>query len=321
MLASQNCTPNHSDILNDDMLIAKVSGNFISPYIYGTNNWEYANDGSFNNQYIYGNRQNNREKWKPLQQIQYINTGSNDFNYIMNLPEKVIDNSTPYVDMGYWKLYYNNAGLVTKTGLSTSSNSDPAFFENYTYNNRGLLKTLIKDEGPNGEPKIKVDYFYDESGNMTRFDYYFPSSIFGAPARNSKQASSIPMFQQIFKNKGSITSRLQSQSEYTLVLSATITSDNKKNPFHQQGRLLFYPVNRNYFFNDFFIPLMKYNPLTVTYTFNPDIYGVYSITQTFDYRYNNKKYPTDITEIVSDPNSFTYGDYTRKSKIEYTRND
>lgn len=323
-LLLQSCNKDNDVFRDDSLLLSRVSGQVISPYVFGFNNFEYNTDGSFDTHYFYSSTDaHNRNAAKPILKKSYVTSGDQDFAYAQLLPDKVTDNGTPFVDNGYWKLIFSNRKLVDKTGRAFNTTGDPIQFENYTYNNKGQLITLLKDPDIYGSPATKVEYSYDQRGNLKGFNYYFPSSLFGAPQKTSGNTKK-PLFLtklSSVSNASQRTNSTEADDAWTLIVSATIRCDDKINPFSQQGRILFYPADRYYYFNDYILGIMKSNPVSVTYKFNPVYYGDYSIEQSFTYLYNRKGYPVSIREVVSDPSSYTFGDYTKESRIEYIRND
>jgi hypothetical protein len=344
----QSCVKDQGHFTDDKLLLSKVTGNSTYVPIY----FQYDKQGNYLVNYTYGSEHFGWDNCKPLKQIRFINTGTWDFTYNNFLPEKTFDYSAPGRDQGYWKYYYNNKGLLIKTGLAFKTAAEPTQFEFYEYDDHLNITNLIYGTSVD-TPFFKCIYKYNTGGDLTTFEYYYPISYSkneATPIKNiyepnggsslnmmsgtgkTKLAEMITKLNQRYSISHNLLDNAMAKNSspgadsnvvYALLFTIRITNDAMFNPFAQQGRLLFYQTNRNaeLYWNDFFIPLLKSNPLTVEFEQSPDIGGLKS-TQTFTYTYNNKGYPVTIHEEQNDPDFASFiGSYTQDKQIEYIKNE
>lgn len=275
---------------------------------------DYVEDGYsdvLNQSYTYGPRQGNLFfSSRPLTSVQFPDFGASAYTYTYqnNRPFKVIDNRNPGVDQGYWKFYYDNFNRIAKVGLAYQLSAEPTVFDFFDYNSRGNVEYAYRGE-TSTNPDFYVKYLY--SGNdLKGYDYY------GKPQTLTKTS----------KDKIKLNAARPGQSGYIVYLHVDITSDNKNNPFSQQGKLLFYPSNspKGPFggdLSDAYITLMDHNPLTVTYHFNEAVFGPdVTLTETFTYTYNQKKYPITGTNTISDPTYALTGSINKILHFAYIPN-
>jgi hypothetical protein len=303
-------------VLDDKLLLSKLSGQFNSGIFNGSNAFEFDQNGNFATNFVYGKKLNSFLKYHPLQQVTFIEHGSWDFVYDSWMLDIVADNSIPGLKLGDWPFTYDNKYQVKELEITKEALGLPSLHEYYTYNNKCQLTELIHGESKDN-PAFKITYQYDHKGNLKGFDFYLGNGDDASAARK--------IVTGFRKNLEAVRKAARknalSLNTYDLVFKATITSDNNNNPFSQQQNILFYLANReNIYFNDFFLKLMPSNPLQVKYVFT-EPFGSSTIMQTFKYTYNNKKYPLTIEETEEDPDLWQFGDYTRSTKIEYIKND
>ncbi len=344
----QSCKENSlsPQTVNVKSFISKVSGtiqssdpNFFpgllnNAYTYtwtnGVGNFG-PNNGTFQSVYSYAANTN-------VSQVLFLNNGHYDFTYNGSQPDKVIDNSFPGRDFGYWQFYLNPAHQVNKIGLAFSAAALPTSFEFYSYNASGQLSSFIYGKAID-TPRMRVLYQYDPIDNLSEFDIYLPqgSPLLPAGMASSAQVNSVDIKntfvpgRMIAMNKKlkinnqptpevSTVSGNPETIKYVLYLTAKVTSDGNPNPFTQQGNIFFYQTNRLSSFydpNPFYISLMKSNPVKIEYTL--PVYGdtTPSAVQTFTYTYNSKGYPVTIHQQLSDDLHDFTGSCTEDTNIEY----
>lgn len=281
--------------------------------------------------------------------------GSWDITYKNSLPDEIIDHSIPGVDQGYWKLYYNEKGQVIKTGFAFSTSAGPTEFEFYGYDDHNNLTDLVYGKYVD-TPFYKMTYSYDNEGNLTQWQMLFPngytnsssaaatdfySAVSGLPkASGSTQrpiAEALKKFAERRSNGKQDLSinnyqlkipptKLLGDSNvvYELFLTANITNDGKINPFHEEGRLLFFISSRNYTIdlNAYFLQLEKSNPTYIEYSYPPDFGPFRPRISNYTYTYNKLGYPVTSHEATTDPDDVWFPvDYTQDRQIEYIKNN
>ena len=301
----QSCLKDNGPVIrppDDRLLLSKVTGTnkFVK--------WNSFEFGPFNGDtapyavlYSYGNEHFGFEHLMPIQEISFPNNGGNwTFTYPNHLPDKVIDNSAPGKDQGYWKFYFNTKGQIIKTGLAFKNASEPTQFEFYEYDEHNNLAAYVY--GVNVDtPYYKVVYKYDAAGNLTQWQYLFSNGykdadaqtnqrFFSALANSPATEKAVGNPTAVIMKKAATLSRERNASAkntffkaspstlgdsnviYVAYITAAITNDGKINPYHQQDRILFFITNRYYSseINAQYRDLQKSNPVTVTYTVNPD---------------------------------------------------
>jgi hypothetical protein len=370
----QSCLKNAPILSNpfkdDKLLLSKVTGKNI-PIAW--NFFEYTRDSvpdgnkvvwDYSAIYSYGSGRQAWDDYKPLQQVSFVNGGSytlpappgGSWNITYNnngLPDKIIDNSIPGVDQGYWQLYYNNKLQVIKTGFAFSTSAGPTEFEFYGYDDHNNLTDLVYGNTVD-TPFFKLTFNYDVQDNLTQWQFLFPNGYANADASLSQQvfpslanasaseaALSKPiaamMRNFIAKNKtlNSASKNLSfeipptnltgdSNVIYQNYFTANITNDGKINPYRQQGRLLYFISSRNYTgdLNAFFWELQKSNPVSMVVTENPDFGTFTPRTSNYSYTYNKQCYPITSHEATTDPDGVWFPlDYTQDRQIEYIKNN
>lgn len=344
-------------ITEDKLLLSKVTGHNLN---IAWNNFEFTRNATtslydYYTTYSYKKEYFGSDDFKALQQVAFQNTGSWDFTYQNYLPYKTIDHSTPALDQGYWKYYYNNKGQLIKTGLAFISTAEPTEFEFYGYDDHNNLTDLVF--GPAVDTALfKITYTYDANDNLIQWNYLYPigytnaapeigQRIFSSLA-NSPKADAVmgknraEMFRKLMAkvttreiaSKNSSfkipPTRLTGDSDviYLRFFIAIITNDGKVNPYHQQGGILFYSANREYTIdlNAFYCPLQKSNPLKTELTIDPSIgYGdLPPMTLNFTYTYNRQGYPVTSHVDASDPTGIwsPRTSYTEDRQFEYISN-
>jgi hypothetical protein len=375
----QSCVKNSPIIGNpfkdDKLLLSKVTGKDTG---FAFNFFEYTRDSvpdgnravwDYSAIYSYGSGRQAWGGYKPMQEVSFANGGSyflpaspgGSWNITYNnngLPDKIIDNSIPGVDQGYWQLYYNNKLQVIKTGFAFSTSAGPTEFEFYGYDDHDNLTDLVYGKYVD-TPFYKLTFSYDEQDNLIQWQYLFTNGYVNSAANTnslqsvssvanlpkSKGLMSSPIFEAIKKfatnsgNNGKQNlpadlsfkippTRLVGDSNviYENYITSTITNDGKINPYHQQGRLLFYISSRNYSadITANFSQLQKSNPVSIQYIQNPDFGPADPMTSNYAYTYNILGYPVTIHEATSDPSGIWFGSnfsYTQNRQIEYIKNN
>lgn len=300
-------------ITDDKLLLSRITGKFNSELFNGTNAYEFDATGKFNTNFVYGKKAKGFINYRPLKKINFIEKGSWDFMYDSYMLDKVVDNSIPQLKLGEWLFTYDDKYQVKEVEITKEALELPSAHEYYTYNQKCQLTELIHGESK-AQPSFKITYQYDQHGQLKSFQFYFAAAA-AARAVVGKGATGFR------KNMAAARAKAAAPGTYDLVFTATVSSDNNKNPFSQQEKLLFYTANRdNIYFNDFFLRLMERNPLQVKYVFT-EAFGGSSILQTFKYTYNKQRYPVTIEETEVDGDLWQFGDYTRSMKLEYVKND
>ena len=288
-----SCTPDHPPVIPDDKLL-------LSEYHTQT---QYIDDGydDFSNQtFSYGPRQGNFFfSCKPIQSINFVDYGgSYNYEYENNRPVKLIDNGNPGNDQGYWKFYYNSYNRIIKTGLAYQVAAEPTVFDFFDYNSCGSIEYAYRG-ATKENPTYFMKYLYNNANKLTGTEFY---TKIPAGAKVESSNAVIPGYQ--------------------VSVYSTITSDNNRNPFKQQGNILFFHSNSGKapFRGDFaesYIAMMDNNPLEVVYHW---VSTGNTITHTFSYTYNSKKYPVTDSEVISDPAYQLTGNVTRTSQYAYINN-
>ena len=287
LLMLQSCKkdtiPFPTSLREDKLLLSKVDGsiegtdaNFIGFLLNNLNTylWSDYNDngfpdsGLFRNSYAYLNGKTESLIDTRISEDSFLyNGGHYDFLYNGLLIDKVVDNSVPGWDQGYWKYYYNRINQINKTGLAFSSTTDPVRFELYSRNFIGQIKSFVYEINAD-TPYMKVLYQYDGTGNISRLDIYLayganPTQGFNASPEsrqaNIKETNSTiqqkvlqqkaALFNLKNKNNNKIDASLAlaagiDTSVYYFYLSAMVTTDGRINPYSQQNNILFYQTNR-----------------------------------------------------------------------------
>jgi len=265
---------------------------------------QYIDDGydeTVNQTYSYGPRQGNFFfSCKPILSINFVDYGgSYNYTYENNRPATLVDNGNPGNDQGLWKFYYDNNNRIIKTGLAYQVAAAPAVFDFFDYDARGNVEYAYRGVTKEN-PTYYMKYLYNNANKLTGTEFYTK-----IPAAKNASSTSLAL------------------PGYQMSVYTTISSDNKRNPFKQQGRILFFhsnsgkaPFRGN--LADSYIALMDNNPLEVIYHYV--LSGDDIITHTFNYTYNNKKYPVTNTEIISDPGYRGIGNVSRSTQFTYINN-
>ncbi|MEO6670091.1 MAG: hypothetical protein ABIN36_11485 [Ferruginibacter sp.] len=294
VLGLYSCTPDQPPVIPDDKLL-------LTEYHTQTQYIDDGYDDYVNITYSYGPRQGNFFfNCKPIQSINFVDYGgSYNYTYENSRPATLIDNGNPGSDQGLWKFYYDNNNRIFKTGLAYQVAAEPTVFDFFDYDSRGNVEYAYR--GATKEtPNFYMKYLYNAANKLVGTEFYTP--IPAGKEDVGQSSSALP--------------------GYRVTVTTTITSDNKRNPFHLQGSILFYhsnsgkgPFRGN--FADSYIAIMDNNPLEVVYNFvlSGDV-----ITHTFSYTYNNKKYPVSNTENISDPLYSVTGNISRTSQFAYINN-
>ena len=355
----QSCLKDHGPIIrptDDRLLLSKVTGTnkFVkwNSFEFSPFNGDTSHYGAL---YSYGNEHFGFEDLQPIQEISFPNNGGNwTFTYPNHLPDKVIDNSAPGKDQGYWKFYFNSKGQIIKTGLAFKNASEPTEFEFYEYDEHNNLTAYVY--GTNVDtPYYKNVYKYDAAGNLTQWQYLFfdhyknadaltNQRIFSALANSPETEKAVGKPMAAIMKKAVTLSRERNASVkntflktppttlgdsnviYLTYITSAITNDGKINPYHQQDRILFFITSRNYSadISAQYRELQKSNPVTVTYTVNPDLVTSAPLISNYTYTYNKNGYPVTSHEDTSgdDITSFWYGlpSYTQDRQYEYINN-
>ena len=296
-----SCNKDHPVFIPDDKLL-------LSEYHRQT---EYIDDGYndvFNQTFSYGSRQGNLFfSTKPIQSINFVDKGGS-YNYVYenNRPATLVDNDISGTDQGLWRFYYNQHNRIIKTGLAYKVAAEPTVFDFYDYDLRGNLEYSYRG-ATKDNPDHYMKYLYNNANKLTGTEFYTKIAA-GKPSAKPSHITSSPL------------------PGYELSVYSTITSDNMKNPFHEQGSILFFHSNYGKTpyenLNESFIALMENNPLKVVYYFlDEEIFGPGAvITHNYSYTYNNKKYPITNTHVINDPMYSLFGSINRTSQFAYINN-
>jgi hypothetical protein len=355
----QSCLKDHGPVIrpsDDRLLLSKVTGTnkFVkwNSFEFGPFNGDTAHYAA---SYSYGNEHFGFEDLRPIQEISFPNNGGNwTFTYSNHLPDKVIDNSAPGKDQGYWKFYFNTKGQIIKTGLAFKNAAEPTQFEFYEYDEHNNLAAYVY--GANVDtPYYKVVYKYDAAGNLTQWQYLFSNGykdadaqtnqrIFSSLANSPATEKAVGKPMAVIMKKAATLSRERNASAknaffktppttlgdsnviYLTYITVAITNDGKINPYHQQDRILFFITNRYYSseLNAQYRELQKSNPVTVTYTVNPDLVTSAPIVSNYTYTYNTRGYPVTSHEATSGDDITPFWSalpaYTQDRQYEYINN-
>ncbi len=353
MLLLQSCIKDPHDynpFEDDKLLLSKVTG--VNDGIT-FNTFEYTRRpgnrfSDYYASYAYSNERYGWVNYKAMQQVSYANGGVWNFSYSDRWLDKIMDHSIPGRDLGYWKLYYNSKGQVIKTGLAFSEAADPTEFEFYEYDSHNNLVSLVYGTYVD-TPVFKQTYIYDNRGNLTQWEAFFPIGYQNLDQKSSNRIFSslaaspeteralgtrrVELFKQILQKHSADNSSFLRTADrrapgdsnvlYQNWFIAKVTSDGKTNPYNQQGGLLFFPGNRLHSsdLNANYWALQKSNPLLVQYTASPDFGGL-TMTSTFTYTYNNQGYPITSHEDFMDQGVWWGSEfsYTQDRQYEYIRN-
>lgn len=358
LLQSCSKSPDHPGYpsFDDQLLLSKVTGsNTKAPgysFTISWNRFEFTRPAGADSFIYYAayDYENSHSHLSPFKSESFGNGGKWDFTYKGFLPSTVIDNSTPGLDQGYWKFYYNNKHQIIKTGLAFKNAEEPTEFEFYGYDDYGNLTDLWFGNYVD-TPRWKQTYKYDLAGNLTEWELLFPTGyknanalagakVFASLANSMTGKKNInPQLALMMKKvstgayefnrsgKGLAkpkASHLFGDSNviYQNYITGQITTDGRYNPYYQRGDILFYITSRYYSadISTSYAQLSRSNILSVSNKMNPDFGDLPAMVSSYSYVYNRKGYPVTSQEVTADPGGIWFGaniGYVQNRAYEY----